>query len=416
MPESWSTRIANRYCCDLSQQLTDWFDSEVWKQIGSSEFREPVDPQTLLERAPEVVWPGLMSCDFLPLIGNMAGDWLCVRMGQNSASEIVHWYHGGGDWIPWGKDLAEALVFDALIDRLPGPSARHAIPAETPRPDLPNSDDPILRWALKQLPVVEPAFDTDLKGSQLADLLISHSIAEVAVRCELICSALASAVDLEQTLQDLMLDAAPTAEWVFDHQRIPEDIRDQLRSVQASSLDQDWQIAEAQAMRITELSSELACGWDIAGYAAMRRGEDVLAQQRFEKGATCSVFTDQSIRLKTHWMSDRSMKFSVACLSLTNPRAVEESAYLQMLMGEDFSKQHVTNHWLDLGTEFHEAGEFERAWSCFMNAGWDVGAGPMHVYTDLLERVVDASDRANHGARAELARTHLRCLGERYSS
>ena len=73
-----------------------------------------------------------MPCDFLPVLGNDRGDWLCVRFGNdNSANEIIHWYHGGGDWIPWGQTLAEAIVFDSVRAKLPGNRRDHAISAES---------------------------------------------------------------------------------------------------------------------------------------------------------------------------------------------------------------------------------------------------------------------------------------------
>ena len=87
---SWSERFARRYQCALSDTLADWLDREIWKSAGVGEYREPADVDQLLEPAPEPIWPGLMCCDFIPLIHNAAGDWLCVRVDQNNeASQIV---------------------------------------------------------------------------------------------------------------------------------------------------------------------------------------------------------------------------------------------------------------------------------------------------------------------------------------
>ncbi len=246
MPRSWTALIADRYRCTLSQVLADWFDREIWKRAGRNEYHEPIDPESLLVAAPEAIWPGLMTCDLLPIISNRAGDWLCVRVDHNNvASEIVQWYHGGGDWIPWGHNLAEALVFDALIDRLPGKSRRHAIPAEDPRPNGDAHDpvaDPILDWALQHLPPsVTIAFDAATRESEVARILLDAGVAEIAVRCELVLSALMQPErKFEQLLRaDPSVSRAQLAEWSFDTDRIPDQKRSLLQQIHGNVI--SWQ-------------------------------------------------------------------------------------------------------------------------------------------------------------------------------
>ncbi len=251
MSNSWTARIADRYRCTLSKELADWFDREIWKRVGRSEYHAPLNPELLLTAAPEAIWPGLMTCDLLPLIGNTVGDWLCVRVDENNvAAEIVQWYHGGGDWIPWGNNLAEAMVFDSLIDRLPGQSRRHAIPAEDPRPDGDASDpatDPILDWALQHLPPsVAVAFDVATHESDVAQILLDANVAEIAVRCELVLSALMRPErNFEQLLRaDPSLSPIELAEWSFDTDRIPDHKRRLLQQLGASfGGRQDWDAA-----------------------------------------------------------------------------------------------------------------------------------------------------------------------------
>ncbi len=81
-----------------------------------------------------------MLPDTLPLIGNEYGDWLCVRVDEdNRFGELVHWYHGGGDWIPVGKSIAEAVLHD-IVDQfrprkgqvLRGSSRKHCSRAPQP--------------------------------------------------------------------------------------------------------------------------------------------------------------------------------------------------------------------------------------------------------------------------------------------
>jgi hypothetical protein len=91
----------------LSDDLIDWFDLEFWRLKTIGVFSQAATPGQLLESAPTVIWPGFMPANFLPLIGNTTGDWLCVKVDESGfASRIFHWYHGGGDWLPWGESLS----------------------------------------------------------------------------------------------------------------------------------------------------------------------------------------------------------------------------------------------------------------------------------------------------------------------
>lgn len=425
MSTTWSARIADRYSCKLSPELADWFDRETWKQEGRGEYRVPIHPEHLIVEAPESIWPGLMPCDLLPIIGNAAGDWLCVRVNpDNVAAEVVQWYHGGGDWIPWGKTLAEAILFDAVVDRLPGTTRRHAVPAENPRPHAgQKSDDPILHWALEHLPEsTASTLDSSLSEEEVAQILLDDQVAEIAVRCELVVAGLMQWT--RKTLEsffnaDPSIDRDHLAEWSFDVDRIPTDTNQQFEQQHGVTLlgMQDWYGAEGHARRVIELDNELAWAWDIAGYAAERRGDLEGAKAAYQRAATCSVFTDQSIRLETHWTAPVSAKFSVARLLDLDLQQVSQSTYLSALCDADPKKRRsrTTAYWNEQATRFEEKGDLEKAYRCFVAAGWDVGAESMGVYADLLDRISAIADQLGQAGRAETARTHRRCLRERHA-
>ena len=389
MPTPWSVLIADRYRCELSAQLADWFDAGLWEKTGHGEFRESVDPERLLGEAPEVIWPGLMTCDLLPIVGNTAGDWICVRIDeQNVAAEMVHWYHGGGDWIPWGSQLAEAIAFDHLVDLLPGPSLRHAVPAENPRPGQskttqaktgrsgsiesdgvqPNPVEcPYLNWAWDHLPspVVDlcSASQTELGREQLANWLLENHIAESAVRCEMISHhLLALSEPLEKLLKDTRdITADHVTQWRFDVGRVPEIHRAKLEQGVGKSLSelQNWDAAEEHAKIVTQTQPNLAWAWDILGYAAERRGDVDAAKSVYMRGARCSLFSDQSVRLKTHLMAGQSLKFSASRLAGLAPDFVRDDPYLALLCsGEGDPHQSVTEHWMRLGSQFRAAEKY----------------------------------------------------------
>ena len=420
---TWSDRIADRFGCTLSEDLADWFDSEVWRQLGSHEFREPVDASVLLEEAPEVIWPGLMPCDFLPVVGNSAGDWLCVRVDRaGHASEVVQWYHGGGDWLPWGRSLSEAIVFDALVQLLPSPGRRHAIPAEQLPAAQREIRDPLLDWALGHLPspvgrLLQEASD----GDKIADTLLEHQIAEVAVRCELVQSALKETLSATldpATAQQLGVDWSEVVQWMFDTGRMPVETRQRLERDYGLTISkpQNWQAARQHSQRVVELKPELAWAWDVLGYAAQRQDDSQSAIEAYQRAAECSVFTDQSVRLRTHWTAGQAAKFSASQLAECFPEVVQQSSYLQLLCLPDGQgrRAQLTRFWLERADQMAEQGRWAEAHRQYVAAGWDLGAEPLEIYGRVLDRVVLAANHAGQSARAEVARTHRACLSQRY--
>lgn len=402
--------------------LADWFDREVWRRIGQGEYRQPIDPVALLAPAPEEIWPGLMGCDLLPLLSNTVGDWLCARVdGHNQVAEVIQWYHGGGDWIIWGSNLAEAIVFDAISDRLPGPSRRHAVPAESPRPIQPSDEDPILNWALEHMPPsVVGLFESQRQDSDsVAEILIDEGVAEVAVRCELVQHALSPSLPFSADLsRKLGIPPCELAQWSFDSHRIPKDKRKLIEQVGACHLlqEHDWADAEAHALRVTELAPQIAWGWEIAGYAAHRRGDLQLAKTRYLQASQCSIFSDQSIRLQTHWTAHHAAKFSVARLAELFPELVAASAYLNRLCEPAPTRrgERTTAYWTEQASMRIAAGNPAQAYHCLVAAGWDIGAQPITAFADLLDQISDTADLAGQFARGEVARTHRVCLRDRY--
>ena len=428
--DSWSLRISNRYRLELPEDLADWLDGELWRQSGCGEFRQPVDAAVLLGQTPDPIWPALMPPDFLPLVGNSAGDWLCLRVDANDqVSQIVHWYHGGGDWLPWGRTLAEAVVFDAIGPRLPGQRRRHAIPAENPRCDEPNPHDPLLTWALRHSPPeITELLESGLDGEMLAARMIESQTAEIAIRCELVQQALANPL-ADQLTRDWAehagIDWNDAIKWMFDLNLLPDSIRQQIEGELAIDLTprQRWDQAAEHCRRVGELAPELAWPWEIAGYCRQRRGQLRAARSLYASALPQSVFTDQSVRLQSHWTADRAAKFSAAMLrelqlneTESLPDQLVDPKYLDALCEPDpqIRRETVTRYWCGKADAAREQGRWQDVYENLVAAGWDLGAEPMTIYGDLLEQISEAASHAGFAARAEVARTHRACLRDRY--
>lgn len=435
----WSHQISDRYQIRLSDDLVDWFDREVWRYSSGAEYVEGVEPSVLIEAAPELIWPALMPPNLLPLIGNMAGDWLCVRVDEDSrAAEIVQWYHGGGDWISWGNSIAEAIVFDDVHPRLPGPGRRHSIPAEEFRGrqavtcSIAGSDQyqavtSVVDWALQHLPSeAAKLVHGDASDGELANALIRLRIAEIATRCEVVQDCLSenlSAVLDPKTAKTLGIDWNAALQWMFDLQQIPGEMRQRLIDELSVDLrtEQDWETAAQHCRAVTELTSQYGWAWEILGYAAERAGDPVAAIEAYRRGLDCSVFTDHSVRMRTHWAAGVAAKFSAARLSALQPAPSEPTLsdpddYVQTMRISDADqwRSAATAYWTRVAEAQERAENWSAAHQSWIAAGWDCGAEPMSDYGRLLDRVAVTATKSGYAGRAEVARTHRNCLRERY--
>jgi hypothetical protein len=359
---SWSSQIARRYQCKVDPALAAWWDNGVWETPGSGEFRTPVSPQSLLTDYPECLWPGLMPCHQLPIIENGRGDCLAVRMSGSYLREIVYWYHGGGDWIPWGDDLSQALVFNHFASRLPGFASRHSREAE---PVGGGGDSRAwLDFATVRLPKF--SWDDDASPMRSAQSLLAAGIAKSAVLAGLIAEH-------------------------FDHYSID-----------------DW-IAAA-----IEKNPILAWGWEAAGRRAEAQGKSDLAIEMYQRGARCSVFTSQSVRMKTHFDEDEVCKFSLGKLKSLAPQAVEQDEYLQgMTLPTLAARQHATSeYWLGLADQL-ESGSPEQLFSLHMSA-WDLGLPTMTDYANIMDRLMACAEAGSMPSRSALIQVHLQTLVQRY--
>jgi hypothetical protein len=421
----WGRALAERYQLRLSDELADWFDSGVCDSLGQGEFCEPAHPEQLLQASPECIWPGLMPPDVLPLVSNGLGDWLCGRVSAaGSIDEVIYWYHGGGDYLPYGKGLAEAIVFDTLADRLPGRRQLLAIPAERePLEHQTIVSGPLVEWALTRLPKdVASVLNIEAPPSLVASELARHRIAVDAVNCDAVLAALDSDVRTQLRSADATALGVSwdrdVAKWMFDTDTIPTVARRQLteRLGHQTSLrfEQDWSTVERICQELATRRSDLGWVHDCLGWAAQRRGNLNSAAEHYSKAAITSVFTDQAVRFKTHFDSDHAAKFSVARLIEIGQADRLDSRYVEALTQVDQPnwRELVVEYWLDKAAR-HQGAAAER-YDLVYRAGWDVGCESMKRYRDLLRMLADIAKEAKQFARAEVAMTHAACIEDRY--
>lgn len=479
-PDRWSSRLSERFGIDFDDELCHWWDELCSHGTGSQpgaqnlnwgEFRYSATPQTLLSTVPDPFWPPLMPPNFLPLVGNGAGDWLCLRLldpelakQTGISTDICQWYHGGGDWLPWGSRLAEAFLFDWSLARLPQPDRRHAEPAfeadaemviESGAPSGPQDwrSHPWGQWVSECLPAID-AIDWQGPGdpSRLANDFLSNGLCETPVRCQLVIDALSSelaghlspkiAHDLKLVWNDLM-------RWSFDLRTMPGEIAaclQQALRMPASAFDpaqQRWDEVAHHASVICASNRDLSWGHDLLGYVKWSGGDTIGATQAFTNALRCSVFTDQSVRLRTHWAtsSDGVAKFSARFLDeiggTVSPGAnhdgqsftplPDQLGRLPGVIGDEQLLQYCGRCPADgsgsIRTQYSQmlidqslsASSPQTSARLLYAAGWDLGAEPLRRYGELLDQYILACRAAGWGSHERLAGVHRDGLKARYN-
>lgn len=429
----WSPAIAQRYALELSPQWEQWFDELAPEGLCDGEFCEPAHPEILLEATPEVIWPGLMPPDLLPLVSNALGDWLCARIGaDNTIAEVIYWYHGGGDCLPYGNTIAEALVYDALATRFPGRARSLAVPAPLPPqpPRGPLRDRLAIRWSLQHLPpAVADVFEPDFPIPGTAEHLLQAGVAEVAIRCDLVLAALDNEVRRRMSPQlAALLDARweqDVVQWMFDPSSMPPAIAQRLAEhwqlPQEQWQQQDWGAAAEHCRQVVGSRSDLAWAYDILGWAAQRKGDRHAAIAHYRCGAATSLFTDQAVRFRSHFDSERYCKFALARLAELDALTVLDPAYVQALAVPGAAADREISGWRERVCRYwrqkaHEtaAGAAAERYQYLYRAGWDVGCDSIPCYEHVLADLVDAAAAAGQHARAAIAKAHRDCLRGRY--
>lgn len=366
----WSAQIENHLGCRLESSLADWFDDGIWQVSGGNEFQHPLSPQRWLEPTMDPLWPGLMACHLMPLIGNSSGDYLAVRIDDaGTAAEIVHWYHGGGDWIPWGKTLAQAILIDEFSDRLPGLDRRHAVAVER-RPPAADETNGWLPFALKHVDTPEitklSTAESQKSSEPLADCFIDNDIGRLAV----LAGRAAAAVNVND---------------------------------QDEALNRTCEMARS-------INPHLAWTWDVAGRVAESEGNIDQAVELYTRGSRCSVYTSQSVRMRTHAHEETVPKFSVARLQHIAPEVVRNDDYLRRLIlrTRRDRQEAIHNHWMAAAAEY-PIGDRAQLFALHM-AAWDVGLWSMDAFGDAIQSIAECCEAAGLVARANVARLHLRTL------
>lgn len=433
MSRSWSSRIEAHYALRLPDDVRAWLDDGLWREAGGAELCHAQPPEQWLDPAPGSIWSGFMLPDTLPIISNGYGDWLCLRVAADgTVAEMVRWSHGGGDWIPCGRSLAEALLYDAAAWLC------QLSPVDVP-PDVeapPRDRAAAFRladWARGMLAgrgcdvpcFWNPSADGDgaPHAPAVLDRLLGAGVAEFAVRRDRLLGFLDSPLKRASGpawAQALGVTWEPEyVSWLFDTARIPPaweaPLRARLGDGPEDPFAQDWTAAEAEALAVLAHRADLGWAFDIAGWAAERRGALDLAVARYLAGVQTSWFSDDTLRFRSHWYAQGYGKFAAARLAALETRlssAQRDDPYLRIFLEREEAtlRGRVQQHWLSRAREAGRRGAHREAYQFYYRAGWDLGMLPVSAYDEVFTELARAARADGSPALAAVAALHHRYL------
>lgn len=422
MTKSWSEKLAAHYGLRLPTDLRAWLDDEVWRMAGGAEFSQPQSPDQLIDPDGSI-WGGFMLPDTLPIVGNDYGDWLCLRVqADGSVREVLHWSHGGGDWIPYGRSLAEALIYDAasriLYNRKP----------EFTEPEPPAEEVfRLAQWAIEhagQGTARVPEFwRQKTRGEEILSQLLNTKVAEAVARRDLCLMALNNRLRREGSPR--LAGALGVAwepdfvSWQFDTALVPAAAEPKLIAHFGESPSQwgaqDWNAAEKQALYVTRMRQDLGWALEIAGFAAERRGDLQAAIGLYDLGMLAPIFSDDAVRFRSQWFPPGYGKFAafrLAELGAAVPAAVANRPYTQIFLQNDEQtlRQRVRDYWYALADDAERRGAWADAYRALYNAGWDCGLPTLDEYGPLLDRLAATATQMGSHSLAQLAKAHRQSL------
>lgn len=442
-----SQKIAARYHLRLSDAWRRWFDEDVASVRLPGVFRTALTAEQLVQQAPREIWPGFMLPYTLPLVGNQYGDWICVCIeSDGSLGELLHWYHGGGDWIPLGSDIAEVIVHDVVDHFRPvgGQMLRGApesIEPEQRAQVLRAFQESTLRnWLCERLSAIGQAqpSTTNEVSQALANIEQALSRSDYvealqimqrrvwamdAVACDRIQFVLQHGtfqLANPAIARDLGMNWSPDyVRWLFDVDQIPQLARARIADVSGAGTElwyqQNWALAGELACEVLERRNDLGWAVNVAGWSRQRSGNAAEAVAIYFQGRYASAFSDQGVRMRTHWTDERFGKFTIAQLSELHDRLTPEQQsdpYLRAICNSSAAQtvKQVHNYWLDEGQRLSDEQYFDGANCRLVRAGWDVGVEHLGDYRTILESLVAVARQAGWKARQSVAQTHLNCL------
>ncbi len=139
------------------------------------------------------------------------------------------------------------------------------------------------------------------------------------------------------------------------------------------------------------------------------------AVQLYLRGLHTSLFSDDTVRFRTHWIAEGMGKFAAARLadlksSMTDQQ--KQDPYLAIFWKNDPEslRVRVRDYWVARAQTAADNGDPLEAYRCYYQAGWDLGLQFVSSYEEILDGLIRAAKDAGSPALAQIAELHQRFL------
>ncbi|MDA7949874.1 MAG: SMI1/KNR4 family protein [Pirellulaceae bacterium] len=437
--------LEEHFCLELTDELREWFTAGPPLDEKLFEFHQKVTLEELLDLEKGVekniqIWPGFLPPDTLPLLSNGLGDWLLLRvLPSGEISEVICWRHSGGDWVPWGRTLAEALLFDTIRQQ-------QGVAQEDTRQI--DKSEPAMLWCLENLPLdstQESNLLYEITKSRLVatpkvsdpvcyptqnpivpdlwELLVDYRLCEVVARRDLCQYYLNSPLRERAHLTDaqkLNVSWRPDfIQWLSDTRTIPEEKRSLLQEYynlgEDELFNQDWEKVRDLLHPLVQKRGDLMWVLNLAGWQAEVLHQPDQAIMYYYQAIKASSFTDESVRFRMNWTEESFWKFPAARLysyAKVVPEALKKDDYLQILWEQDISNlpNTVARYWFEKGVQCKRKGEYWQAYQNFYKAGWDVEHSTLQMFPTILQELSVCANNSGGRGLARLAEMYHQAL------
>ena len=410
-------RLTKELCFELPSDARAWLGSDQLPEAPATRFDQRIEPSNLLNPHSGAIWGGQMLPDTLPVVADGAGNALCLRFGfEGSVVEVIEWNHEGGDWKPFGKSLAEALVLDASL-----PVLDQGDPDETIDESAIEDSFAFADWAAAWIPGLDLS-TLRVNASELRELpsrLAALGVAPVALaqwncrrylttRLERLCRQVGGG----KIAGSLGVSWAEFSRWLSEPRLIPEHQIEPLSKLTTVPFDQlvrqDWESAAAAAQAVLRIRVDLAWPFAVLGRFKTEQDDIAGAAAFYAAGLEATGTTEDFV---ASWKSrfDNRTKFipnALQTLSLQVPPSKQE--YLELFFSREPANG-VRNYWIKHGEAAESNQQYELAYKCYYSAGWDLPV--QNGIEEVLNRLEGVAVKAGYYALARLARHHRLAMG-----
>jgi hypothetical protein len=354
--DALASRLAVRIPDDLR---AFWSAADPAALAPGGLFAEPLTPAEILDTA-----LASLPIDFLPIVGDGSGSYLCARLGPHGdVLEYVFWAHDDwSDGLPFGRTFAEAIL----------------LAAATNGEDDPDVAGPALAWAL---PRVEPALAAAITaartlGAPFDEDLLAHGrgTESLGTPGHEVRGARYEIHDPHFQRYYRVEAALANSDAWYDLAALPAPVRAALARDYGGIAEPAWTTMATASARVLAHRDDIGWAWVLHADLAGHRGDQAEARRAITRASRCLQ--------RTFTIHDRDLLRGVRAFA-----DADDPLVAAFLAGDAAA---TAAHWATAAGRAEAAGDAAAAWDAWYR----------HVHHARQPRVLDGDVAAGYAAAA----------------